>query len=84
MKLQKKLKIKLLKQKIGGEAWRTFSGPLSCFDSKENRQRKSRANSLANKMNTNIQNIAGAWPLNFNFPSLLLSVQEIFKKLILV
>ncbi len=45
------------------------SGPLSCFDSKDNRERKSRAIDLAKKLNTNSQNIAGAWPLNLNFPS---------------
>ena len=45
------------------------SGPLSCFDSEDNRERKSRAIDLAKKLNTNSQNIAGAWPLNLDFPS---------------
>ena len=45
------------------------SGPLSCFDSEDNRERKSRAIDLAKKFNTDSQNIAGAWPLNLDFPS---------------
>jgi len=45
------------------------SGPLSCFDSEDNRKRKSRAIDLAKKLNTDSQNIAGAWPLNLDFPS---------------
>lgn len=45
------------------------SGPLSCFHSEDNRERKSRVIDLAKKHNTDSQNIAGAWPLNLNFPS---------------
>ena len=45
------------------------SGPLSCFDSKDNRERLKRAESMANELNFTTQNIAGAWPLNQNFPS---------------
>ena len=45
------------------------SGPLSCFDSKDNRERRSRANSFAKELNVTTQNIAGAWPLNLPFPS---------------
>ena len=55
------------------ETWRepgeNSSGPLSCFDSLDNRERKQRAFTLASNMNTYAQNIAGAWPLNLNFPS---------------
>ena len=55
------------------ETWREpgehSSGPLSCFDSVDNRERKQRAITLASNMNTYAQNIAGAWPLNLNFPS---------------
>ena len=55
------------------ETWRKpgehSSGPLSCFDSKDNRERKKRSLLLAKKLNTTSQNIAGAWPINFNFPS---------------
>ena len=54
-------------------AWRQLgehsSGPISCFDSEDNRERKSRVIDLANKHNTDSQNIAGAWPLNLDFPS---------------
>lgn len=54
-------------------AWRQpgehSSGPLSCFDSEDNRERKSRVTDLAKKQNTDPQNIAGAWPLNLDFPS---------------
>ena len=45
------------------------SGPLSCFDSNDNRERKSRVFELANKLNIDSQNIAGAWPINLSFPS---------------
>ena len=45
------------------------SGPISCYDSKENRERKNRAIKLAEELNVTAQNIAGAWPLNQSFPS---------------
>ena len=45
------------------------SGPLSCFDSEDNRERRKRADKLANELNVTTQNIAGAWPLNLSFPS---------------
>ena len=45
------------------------SGPLSCFDSQDNRERKKRVKELSFKMQVQSQNIAGAWPLNLNFPS---------------
>ena len=55
------------------ETWRKpgehSSGPISCFDSPENKERKRRAYSLAKKLDTTAQNIAGAWPLNLKFPS---------------
>ena len=45
------------------------SGPLSCFDSKDNRERRKRADIIANELNVTSQNIAGAWTLNQPFPS---------------
>ena len=45
------------------------SGPLSCFDSEDNKERRNRANKLANELKVTTQNIAGAWPLNQPFPS---------------
>ena len=45
------------------------SGPLSCYDSPDNRERKHRATKLAEELNVTAQNIAGAWPLNQSFPS---------------
>jgi len=45
------------------------SGPLSCYDSNENRERKNRAIKLAEELNVTAQNIAGAWTLNHTFPS---------------
>jgi aryl-alcohol dehydrogenase-like predicted oxidoreductase len=45
------------------------SGPLSCFDSEDNRERRKRAQDLAKELNVSVQNIAGAWPLNQPFPS---------------
>ncbi len=62
------------------------SGPLSCFDSKDNQERKKRAIFLAKKMKTSSQNIAGAWPINLNFPSFALigprKIEEIDSSLI--
>ena len=45
------------------------SGPLSCYDSEDNRERRSRASNLAKELNVTTQNIAGAWPLNQPFSS---------------
>ena len=45
------------------------SGPLSCFDSEDNRERRNRANDFASELDVTTQNIAGAWPLNQSFPS---------------
>jgi len=45
------------------------SGPLSCFDSDDNRERRNRASILAKEFNVTTQNIAGSWPLNQSFPS---------------
>jgi len=45
------------------------SGPLSCYDSPDNRERKHRATKLAEELNVTVQNIAGTWPLNQSFPS---------------
>jgi len=54
-------------------AWRqpgeSSSGPLSCYDSEDNRERKKRAIKLADELNVTSQNIAGTWPLNQEFPS---------------
>ena len=55
------------------ETWRQpgehSSGPLSCFDSEHNRERRKRADKLAKELIVTTQNIAGAWPLNLSFPS---------------
>tara|TARA_B100001250_G_scaffold113356_1_gene95813 strand:+ start:284 stop:1249 length:966 start_codon:yes stop_codon:yes gene_type:complete len=45
------------------------SGPLSCFDSEDNRERKKRVFELAQKKGVESQNIAGAWPIHMKFPS---------------
>jgi len=45
------------------------SGPLSCFDSKDNRERRKRANEFGKYENVTAQNVAGAWTLNQPFPS---------------
>ena len=45
------------------------SGPLSCYDSEDNRERKKRAFELAAKIGVDSQNIAGAWPIHLKFPS---------------
>ena len=48
------------------------SGPISCYDSEDNRERRKRASELANELNVTTQNIAGTWPLHQPFPSLAL------------
>ena len=57
------------------------SGPLSCYDSEDNKERRNRAGTLAKELNVTTQNIAGAWPLNQSFPSFALigprKIQEI-------
>ena len=45
------------------------SGPISCYDSEDNRERKKRVFQLASKMGVDSQNIAGAWPIHLKFPS---------------
>ena len=45
------------------------SGPLSYYDSEDNRERRIRASNLAKELNVTTQNIAGAWPLNQPFSS---------------
>jgi len=45
------------------------SGPLSCYDSEDNRERRYRAITLADELKVKAQNIAGAWTLNQSFPS---------------
>ena len=45
------------------------SGPLSCYDSEDNRERKNRVSQLASKLGVDSQNIAGAWPIHLKFPS---------------
>ena len=55
------------------ETWRKpgehSSGPLSCFDSPENKERKKEQMIWLKQKKTTTQNIAGAWPLNMKFPS---------------
>ena len=71
--LSEKITKKIEEEITASETWRQTgehsSGPLSCFDSEDNRERKIRAINLANKLQTTAQNIAGAWPLNLKFPS---------------
>ncbi len=71
--LPTEMTIKIEDEITKAETWRKpgehSSGPLSCFDSPENRKRKNRANDLAKTKETTTQNIAGAWPLNMKFPS---------------
>ena len=45
------------------------SGPLSCYDSEDNRQRKKKVFESASTKRVESQNIAGAWPLHMKFPS---------------
>ena len=67
--ITKKIEDQITKDETWRQPGEHSSGPLSCFDSEDNRERKNRALSLATKMNTDAQNIAGAWPLNLKFPS---------------
>ena len=45
------------------------SGPISCYDSAENRERKKRANELADKKGCSAHNIAASWAINQPFSS---------------
>ena len=57
------------------------SGPLSCFDSSENRERKKRVFELALKKGVESQNIAGAWPIHMKFPSYALIGPRVIEEL---
>ena len=67
--ITKRIEDKITKDETWRKPGEHSSGPLSCFDSEDNRERKKRANRLALNKNTTAQNIAGAWPINLNFPS---------------
>ena len=67
--ITKRIEDQITKDEIWRKPGEHSSGPLSCFDSEDNRERKKRANELALNKNTTAQNIAGAWPINLNFPS---------------
>ena len=67
--ITKKIEDQITKDETWRQPGEHSSGPLSCFDSNDNRERKKRANLLANNRNTSAQNIAGAWPINLKFPS---------------
>ena len=67
--ITKRIEDQITKDEIWRKPGEHSSGPLSCFDSEDNRERKKRANRLALDKNTTAQNIAGAWPINLNFPS---------------
>jgi aryl-alcohol dehydrogenase-like predicted oxidoreductase len=58
------------------------SGPLSCYDSADNKKRKNRALELAKQIGTEGQNIAGAWPINLDFPSFALIGPRVTEELI--
>jgi len=45
------------------------SGPISCYDSADNRERKKRAIELAEKKGCSAHNIAASWTINQSFPS---------------
>ena len=57
------------------------SGPLSCFDDNDNRERKKRVFELASKKNVDSQNIAGAWPIHMKFPSFALIGPRVIEEL---
>ena len=57
------------------------SGPLSCFDDNDNRERKKRVFELASKKNVESQNIAGAWPIHMKFPSFALIGPRLIEEL---
>ncbi len=45
------------------------SGPLSCYESEDNRERKKRAMELAEKKGCSAHNIAASWTISQSFPS---------------
>ena len=65
---------KKIEEKItNDETWRApgehSSGPISCYDSEDNRERKKRAIELAEKKGCSAHNIAASWTINQSFPS---------------
>ena len=56
-------------------------GPLSCYESDDNRERKKRAIQLAKEIGVQEQNIAGAWPINLKFPSFALIGPRVVEEL---
>ena len=58
------------------------SGPLSCYDSNDNKERKKRAIELAKEIGVEGQNVAGAWPINLKFPSFALIGPRLVEELI--
>ena len=67
--ITKKIEEKITKD----ETWRApgehSSGPLSCYESEDNRERKKRAMELAEKKGCSAHNIAASWTINQSFPS---------------
>ncbi len=67
--ITKKIEEKITKD----ETWRApgehSSGPLSCYESEDNRERKKRAIELAEKKGCSAHNIAASWTINQSFPS---------------
>ena len=57
------------------------SGPLSCYESEDNRERIKRVFELASTMGVESQNIAGAWPIHMKFPSFALIGPRIVEEL---
>ncbi len=57
------------------------SGPISCYDSADNRERKKRAIELAEKKGCSAHNIAASWTINQSFPSFALIGPRTVKEL---
>ena len=60
---------KITKAETYREPGEHSSGPISCYDSDDNRERKKRAMELAEKKGCSAHNIAASWTINQSFPS---------------
>ena len=79
--ITKEIEDKITKAETYRAPGENSSGPISCYDSEDNRERKKRAMELAEKKGCSAHNIAASWTINQSFPSFALigprSVKEL-------
>ena len=67
--ITKEIEDKITKAETYRAPGENSSGPISCYDSEDNRERKKRAMELAEKKGCTAHNIAASWTINQSFPS---------------